>query len=659
MILNKIKINDTATVTPGVVYDISKTTGQTYETLSDALSGNNVPSEVREGGMSVRFVHTGDNKYVQYRYMSSSTAKADFINVANWQGVDSEPVAGSKNLVESRGVWLNNIQNLFAPDSDFSKPLNCILSYTIKPGLDMSKDYYIKYCGIRRNDFTNVLFRIVNENDVTIFDTFFDGSDLGLHIIDAGYFVFTIDVSKIENNSSGSFTEYHYHLYKNSYTTANEYIDPILSSDITTSTTRLSQNLSLNDYKGQSIIVSISSPIDEDIFIIYGCNDDGSINNRIKLTPNIDSGIYSEPFNVPENGYIWLFTNRKTEVGIEKTYNVTIGSGKYLPAGFIRHEYEIQNNKVEIEDIKQTKLFTGKTIVCFGDSITEFKGADNKRYSDYLADISDATVINVGIGGTRLQQRTVPTTDPINNLQAYAALDIVNMVKASCEQDFTLQIAAAQYVSDHPQYVDIVARLQSIDWSTVSAVTILGGTNDWTGSELENVGTHGSTDPNTTLGAINYMLQMLSYTYPEIPVYFFTPLMRYIDQDFESAFTTSKAFTIGQHVLYKQKLYAFISDHSAGDWNANEVRRLTMQEMYNISSDIIVRGVGMNLKAFSQLIADEVKYNHISICDMYNEMWNAYNYTEALTIDLTHPRNGNAIIAQKIFGFINANRKFN
>ena len=54
--LNKIKINDVTTVNTGVVYDISKVTGRTYETLSDALSGNNVPPEVREGGMSVRFV---------------------------------------------------------------------------------------------------------------------------------------------------------------------------------------------------------------------------------------------------------------------------------------------------------------------------------------------------------------------------------------------------------------------------------------------------------------------------------------------------------------------------------------------------------------------------------------------------------------------------
>ena len=56
MSLNKISINNTTTVNTGIVYDISKATRQSYETLTDALSGNNVPPEVREGGMSVRFV---------------------------------------------------------------------------------------------------------------------------------------------------------------------------------------------------------------------------------------------------------------------------------------------------------------------------------------------------------------------------------------------------------------------------------------------------------------------------------------------------------------------------------------------------------------------------------------------------------------------------
>ena len=57
MSLNKISINDTTTVNIGIVYDISKAhDGATYTDLADALSGNNVPLEVREGGMSVRFV---------------------------------------------------------------------------------------------------------------------------------------------------------------------------------------------------------------------------------------------------------------------------------------------------------------------------------------------------------------------------------------------------------------------------------------------------------------------------------------------------------------------------------------------------------------------------------------------------------------------------
>ena len=100
MSLNKISINDTTTVNTGVVYDITKAIGQSYETLSDALSGNNVPLEVREGGMAVRFVQTRDNKYVQYRLMATSFSATE----SDWQGVDDVPTAGSANLVKSGGV---------------------------------------------------------------------------------------------------------------------------------------------------------------------------------------------------------------------------------------------------------------------------------------------------------------------------------------------------------------------------------------------------------------------------------------------------------------------------------------------------------------------------------------------------------------------------
>lgn len=93
-----------------VIYDVSANNdGATFASLSALLSSENlstlIPIAVRCGGMSIRFAQTSDNMYVQFRYMSSSTAVADFTNVANWQGVDDEPTAGSDNLVKSGGVY--------------------------------------------------------------------------------------------------------------------------------------------------------------------------------------------------------------------------------------------------------------------------------------------------------------------------------------------------------------------------------------------------------------------------------------------------------------------------------------------------------------------------------------------------------------------------
>lgn len=88
------------------VFDISAKTGQNYETLDDALTAANsvIPTSKKKGGMSIKFVQSSDNKYVQYRYMGTSVANADFSNVANWQGVDDEPTPRSGNLVKSGGV---------------------------------------------------------------------------------------------------------------------------------------------------------------------------------------------------------------------------------------------------------------------------------------------------------------------------------------------------------------------------------------------------------------------------------------------------------------------------------------------------------------------------------------------------------------------------
>ena len=113
MALDKIKVNDTTTVNTGVVYDITKAPGQSYTDLKAALgtNGNNVQLEIREGGMTVRFVSNSDNKYVQYR----CTADEFTTDVTKWQGVDEEPKLGSYNLSMSSGIFnlmLNSFHNI-------------------------------------------------------------------------------------------------------------------------------------------------------------------------------------------------------------------------------------------------------------------------------------------------------------------------------------------------------------------------------------------------------------------------------------------------------------------------------------------------------------------------------------------------------------------
>lgn len=97
------------------IYDVSaQNNGAVFESLSALLNNANlstlIPTSVRCGGMSIRFIQSvpnSDNKYVQFRLMTQNFTT----DVTQWQGVDDEPTAGSSNLVESGGVYerLKNI----------------------------------------------------------------------------------------------------------------------------------------------------------------------------------------------------------------------------------------------------------------------------------------------------------------------------------------------------------------------------------------------------------------------------------------------------------------------------------------------------------------------------------------------------------------------
>ena len=78
MNVNKININQSEPTyyIESDIYDVSAhNNGATFESLSALLSAENlstlIPTAVRCGGMSIRFVQSSDNKYVQYRLMAN------------------------------------------------------------------------------------------------------------------------------------------------------------------------------------------------------------------------------------------------------------------------------------------------------------------------------------------------------------------------------------------------------------------------------------------------------------------------------------------------------------------------------------------------------------------------------------------------------------
>ena len=93
----------------GAVYDVTAHNGSAqFASLQALLTDPNlntlIPTNIRRGGMSIKFV--SDNTYVQFRYMSAdATNVARFTNVANWQGVDSEITQNSHNLLESGAAY--------------------------------------------------------------------------------------------------------------------------------------------------------------------------------------------------------------------------------------------------------------------------------------------------------------------------------------------------------------------------------------------------------------------------------------------------------------------------------------------------------------------------------------------------------------------------
>ena len=291
-------------------------------------------------------------------------------------------------------------------------------------------------------------------------------------------------------------------------------------------------------------------------------------------------------------------------------------------------ELSLKQLTVPIEDISAlssrissvVNVLNGKKILCLGDSITEFKGGDGLRYSDYIARFTGATVYNGGIGGAHMEQRNAALSlEPANSNIARAALDLPNLVDAIVSGNWEYQDVAVEYLKNNAgdNNTSIIAELKTVNLADIDIVTIFIGTNDKDKSET-NIGAIGDTNPvANSLGGFGHAIEALLTANPNLCIYYFCPMPRYFENP------------------------------AGKEWNDS------------MWCDNYVNGSGMPFTTIVDKMIDNARYWRIPVCDMYRTMgvnrFNIFNYAP----DGTHPSKGYAMVANKIISFITANNNLN
>lgn len=169
----------------------------------------------------------------------------------------------------------------------------------------------------------------------------------------------------------------------------------------------------------------------------------------------------------------------------------------------------------------------GKVIANFGDSIFGNKRPPND-VSTSLANITGATVYNLGFGGCRMSQHSA----------GWDAFCMYRLAEAIATKDFTYQDSVnVDSVAGMPQYFkETRALLESIDFDKVDIITISYGTNDFTaGVALDKPNDYD--DTTTFCGALRYSLEKILPAYPQLHVFVCTPTYRFwIDTENDNEF---------------------------------------------------------------------------------------------------------------------------
>lgn len=157
----------------------------------------------------------------------------------------------------------------------------------------------------------------------------------------------------------------------------------------------------------------------------------------------------------------------------------------------------------------------GMTCVCFGDSITG-NYTNPFDYPSIIARKTGMEVINGGFGGCRMAQH------PSEN---YTAFSMYNLADSVASGNWAVQDAAVESV-ESANAAEHLAALKEVDWSAVDYITILYGTNDFTGGVPI-----GEDDRSLSTaqfkGALRHSIETILTAYPKIRIVLLTPIYRF------------------------------------------------------------------------------------------------------------------------------------
>lgn len=184
----------------------------------------------------------------------------------------------------------------------------------------------------------------------------------------------------------------------------------------------------------------------------------------------------------------------------------------------LRPEVKVQKDSLDFE--VSDKPLSGKTVVCFGDSLFGMH-RDSTSAPANIALKTGATVHNVGFGGCRMS---------VHPTAGYAAFSMWALAKAIAENIWVAQDGEAPNGSSY--FREQLDLLQSIDFDEVDMVVIHYGTNDFTAGD--GVAMDNADDPddcNTLCGALRYSVEKLLGAYPKLQIFVSLPVFRYWTAD--------------------------------------------------------------------------------------------------------------------------------